>query len=493
MAVYTDVSAEELADFLAGYDLGELLAYKGIAEGVENSNYLVHTARGYFILTLYEKRVERADLPFFIGLMEHLAKRGITCPQPVKNRAGEALGVLAGRPAALVTFLEGMWIRRPAAWHCAAVGEALARLHLAGDGFPLRRANALSVDGWRPLFEIAESRADTLQPDLRGSIADELAYLERAWPRGLPQGVIHADLFPDNVFFLGSSLSGLIDFYFACTDTLAYDVAICLNAWCFEPDHSFNVTKGRALLQGYMRTRPLAAAEQAAMPVLARGAALRFLLTRLVDWLNVPPGALVRPKDPLEYFRKLRFHQRVATARDYGLDLLEPAAEERRLAGRPATKPIVSIFTDGGAMPNPGPGGWGAVLRYSNHQRELKGGEAHATNNQMELLAAISALEALKQPCSVDLHTDSQYVRNGITKWIHDWKRNGWRTADKQPVKNIDLWQRLEAAIARHDVRWHWVKGHAGHELNERADRLASEAIAAVRAGLRGAEKKPEL
>jgi homoserine kinase type II len=319
MAVYTDVAAEELAEFLAGYGLGELLSYKGIAEGVENSNYLVHTARGYFILTLYEKRVALGDLPFFIGLMEHLARRGITCPQPVKNRAGEALGMLAGRPAALVTFLEGMWIRRPAVAHCAAVGEALAKLHLAGEGFALMRPNALSVSGWRPLYDAAAGRADTLQPDLGAVIARELTLLEAEWPHDLPQGVIHADLFPDNVFFLGSKLSGLIDFYFACTDTLAYDVAICLNAWCFEPDHSFNVTKGRALLQGYEKVRPLSAPERDAMPVLSRGAALRFLLTRLVDWLNVPPGALVRPKDPLEYFRKLRFHQRVASIRDYGI------------------------------------------------------------------------------------------------------------------------------------------------------------------------------
>jgi homoserine kinase type II len=319
MAVYTDVSAEELAGFLAGYDLGELLAYKGIAEGVENSNYLVHTARGYFILTLYERRVERGELPFFIGLMEHLARRGINCPQPVKNRAGEALGALAGKPAALVTFLEGMWMRRPSAWHCGAVGEALARMHLAAGDFALRRNNALALRGWRPLFEAARGRADGVQPRLCETVAEELAFLEKAWPSGLPQGVIHADLFPDNVFFLGDKLSGLIDFYFACTDTLAYDVAICLNAWCFETDHSFNVTKGRALLQGYVKVRPLSDAEQAALPTLSRGAALRFLLTRLVDWLDVPPGALVRPKDPLEYFRKLRFHQRVATVRDYGI------------------------------------------------------------------------------------------------------------------------------------------------------------------------------
>ncbi|MCZ7659560.1 MAG: homoserine kinase [Xanthobacteraceae bacterium] len=320
MAVYTDVAAEDLGAFLSGYDLGELLAYKGIAEGVENSNFLVHTSRGYFILTLYEKRVAPEDLPFFLGLMEHLAARGLTCPQPVKNRRGEVLGKLAGRPAAIVTFLDGMWIRRPTATHCAAVGTALAELHLAGADFRLTRRNALSVAGWRPLFEAARERGDTLQPGLCPAIAKELGALEAGWPRDLPQGVIHADLFPDNVFFLGERLSGLIDFYFACTDTLAYDVAICLNAWCFEPDHAYNVTKGRALLQAYMRARPLAPAECAALPLLARGAALRFLLTRLVDWLDVPPGALVKPKDPLEYFRKLRFHQAVASVRDYGID-----------------------------------------------------------------------------------------------------------------------------------------------------------------------------
>jgi homoserine kinase type II len=320
MAVYTDVGADELNTFLAGYDLGALLSYKGIAEGVENSNFLVHTSRGYYILTLYEKRVAPEDLPFFLALMEHLAARGLTCPQPVKNLTGDMLGWIAGRPAAIVTFLDGMWIRRPAANHCAALGEALARLHLAGADFPLKRRNALSADGWRPLYVASAAGADTVQPGLRDAIEKELALLEGAWPGGLPEGVIHADLFPDNVFFLGDKLSGLIDFYFACTDTLAYDIAICLNAWCFEPDHSYNVTKGRALLQGYQEARRLSVEERVALPILARGAALRFLLTRLVDWLNVPPGALVRPKDPLEYFRKLRFHQAVTGVRDYGVD-----------------------------------------------------------------------------------------------------------------------------------------------------------------------------
>jgi homoserine kinase type II len=320
MAVYTDVAAEDLAGLLAGYDIGELLAYKGIAEGVENSNFLVHTSQGNFILTLYEKRVAAADLPFFLGLMEHLAARGITCPQPVKNKQGEVLGQIAGRRAAIITFLDGMWIRRPSAAHCTALGTALAKLHLAGLDFPGIRANTLSVGGWRGLYAHCQGRVNEVQRDLKQVLTDELAHLERLWPRDLPQGVIHADLFPDNVFFLGDKLSGLIDFYFACTDALAYDVAICLNAWCFESDHSYNVTKGRNLLQAYAAVRPLNTAERTALPLLARGAALRFLLTRLVDWFDVPPGALVRPKDPMEYFRKLRFHQTVGSVRDYGIE-----------------------------------------------------------------------------------------------------------------------------------------------------------------------------
>jgi homoserine kinase type II len=319
MAVYTEVADDDLARFIADYDVGALLACKGIAEGVENTNYLVRTEGGSYILTLYEKRVRREDLPFFIGLMEHLSRRGVTCPMPVHRRDGNVLGELAGRPATMVSFLEGMWIRHPSVEHCGMVGRALASMHLAALDYPVRRTNALAVAGWRALYERAMGRADTVQPGLSATIAGELDFLEARWPKGLPIGTIHADLFPDNVFFLGGKLSGLIDFYFACTDLLAYDVAICLNAWCFEPDHSFNAAKGQALLAGYSAVRPLAAGEVSALPLLARGAALRFMLTRLVDWLNVPPGALVKPKDPLEYLKKLRFHQRVSTASDYGV------------------------------------------------------------------------------------------------------------------------------------------------------------------------------
>ncbi len=319
MAVYTDVSDEDLAAFLELYDVGSLVSFKGIAEGVENTNYILHTSQRPYILTLYEKRVAETDLPFFLQLMEHLAARSVPCPTPVRNREGRALQTLAGRPAALITFLDGVSVRRPQTEHCALLGAALARLHLAGRDFPLKRANALSLDGWGKLVADTALRADECAPGLGEEIAQEYAHLQGVWPEGLPAGVIHADLFPDNVFFLGGEISGLIDFYFACNDFLAYDLAICMNAWCFEQPNAINVTKARALLRGYNAERELGEGERRALPVLARGAALRFLLTRLFDWFHTDENAFVRPKDPLEYRRKMRFHQQVSSVEDYGL------------------------------------------------------------------------------------------------------------------------------------------------------------------------------
>jgi homoserine kinase type II len=319
MAVYTEVPDGELNTFLAQYDLGNVVACKGIAEGVENSNYLLRTTRGNYILTLYEKRVAREDLPFFLGLMEHLAAKGLSCPTPIHARDGQTLHELCGRPAVIVSFLEGMWPRRPTERHCQQLGAALADLHLKGRDFTLTRANALSLAGWQKLVAATKDRADDVEPGLGKVIVDELAFLDSHWPADLEIGVIHADLFPDNVFFLNDRLSGLIDFYFACTDFLAYDLAVCLNAWCFEPDHSFNITKARLMVQAYQSVRPVPAAETAALPLLCRGSALRFLLTRLYDWLNHPPGAFVKPKDPREYLRKLRFHQGAGSAGAYGI------------------------------------------------------------------------------------------------------------------------------------------------------------------------------
>ena len=319
MAVYTEVGDEDLVAFVARYDIGEALAAKGIAEGVENSNYLLTTTEGPFILTLYEKRVNPKDLPIFLGLKEHLAARHVPCPLPVRARDGGMLHTLCGRPAAIVTFLSGMWPRRIGPEHCAELGGALAQLHLAGADFAETRANDLSVASWRPLLSRSAARADEVQAGLADDLMGELDALEASWPEDLPSGVIHADLFPDNVFFRGGQLTGLIDFYFACNDMFAYDIAICLNAWCFEPDGSFNVTKARRLLTAYRRTRPFSGAELEALPVLARGAAMRFLLTRLYDWLNTPPDAMVTKKDPLEYWHKRRFHRRVRGPGDYGL------------------------------------------------------------------------------------------------------------------------------------------------------------------------------
>jgi len=319
MAVYTEVPDNELRAFIEQYEIGEVMACKGIAEGVENSNYLLHTTSGSYILTLYEKRVHREDLPFFLGLMQHLAAKGLNCPTPLNGKDGSALRELCGRPAAICTFLEGMWPRRPTERHCQLLGAALADLHVKGRDFALQRPNNLSLAGWRDLARKTEMRADEVEAGLSALIADELQYLETHWPHDLEIGVIHADLFPDNVFFLADKLSGLIDFYFACTDFLAYDLAVCINAWCFETDGSFNVTKARQMVRSYDSHRKIPEAEIAALPILARGSALRFLLTRLYDWLNHPPGAFVQPKDPLEYRRKLAFHRQCKTASAYGI------------------------------------------------------------------------------------------------------------------------------------------------------------------------------
>ena len=323
MAVYTEVSDDALAAFVARYEIGEMTSLKGIAEGVENSNYLLTTDKSRYILTLYEKRTSRADLPFFLGLMEHLAARGLSCPLPMRDRDGQMLQELAGRPAALVTFLDGLSIRRPQVRHCAALGAALAALHKAGEGFSIRRANGLTLPGWHELNGRLGKDAATIIPGLDKLIADELALLSATWPMDLPEGVIHADLFPNNVFFRGDELTGLIDFYFACNDFLAYDLAVSVIAWCFEDDGAFNITKGRALIAAYDAARPLTAAEVDALPLLARGAALRFLLTRAYDWIHTPPSALVKRLDPMEYVRKLRFMQRVDHAREIGY---EPAS-----------------------------------------------------------------------------------------------------------------------------------------------------------------------
>ena len=321
MAVYTHVSAEEITEFLKDYNEGEIISLKGIAEGVENSNYILQTTKATYILTLYEKRVNPDDLPFFLGLMDHLVTKGCNTAAPVRDRDGIILKTLCGRPAALISFLNGLSINRPMAEHCYQLGREMARMHMATSDFDLSRTNALSVAGWQDLVLQCEDRADDVVPGLKDLLHDEINFLKSHWPIDLPTGVIHADLFPDNVFFMGGKLSGLIDYYFACNDILAYDVAICLNAWCFEADGAFNITKASRLLRGYVRERPMGEDERAAMSILCRGAAFRFLLSRLYDWLNQVEGALVKVKNPAEYINKLKFHRAVKSPSEYGLDI----------------------------------------------------------------------------------------------------------------------------------------------------------------------------
>ena len=320
MAVYTEIDDEVLQDFVAEYDIGTVTGLKGIAEGVENTNYLLQTNRDSYILTIYEKRVDPRDLPFFLGLLDHLSDRGVPCPPTIHGRDGNALRRVAGKPAAIQTFLQGIWPKRPQTMHCGEVGAALARMHLAGLDYPHTRNNALSIDGWAELVAETSNRADEVAQGLGEEIAREFEDLSGLWHADLPTGVIHADLFPDNVFFMGDKLTGLIDFYFACTDALAYDLAICLNAWCFERGAEFNITKARRLLSAYRDVREVSEAELTALPLLARGSALRFLLTRLYDWLNQVDGAMVKPKDPLEYLHKMRFHRHIDGPGAYGLD-----------------------------------------------------------------------------------------------------------------------------------------------------------------------------
>lgn len=323
MAVFTQIDVGQVQEFAQQYDGLTITGFKGIAAGVQNSNYLVDTTDRRLILTLYEDTqtgVDPDDLPYFLGLMQHLAAAGIDCPTPLARKDKALFGTLAGRPAALVSFLNGRSTVTPKPDQCRAVGAALARLHVAGDGFDGARANSQGRENWHKLFAASKARAEEATPGLADFMQDELARIDAAWPTDLPCGIIHADLFPDNVFFENGDVSGLIDFYFACNDILAYDLAIMLNAWCFEADVNFNITKARALLAGYQSVRPMSEAEIDALPILAAGAAMRFLTTRLYDWLNRPEDALVTPKNPIDYLRRLRFHRHVAGAHDYGLE-----------------------------------------------------------------------------------------------------------------------------------------------------------------------------
>ena len=310
MAVYTQVSAEQIAAFLARYDVGELVSAKGIAEGVENSNYLIETTRDRFILTLYEKRVAADDLPFFMALLDHLAARGLKVPPAIKDRDGREIQELAGRPACLIRFLTGVSLSHPTPAQALAAGKAMGEMHAALADFTPARPNTMGIGTWGDLLGRCGRDLDTIAPGLFDRVVSTLAGVERDWPSQLPVSAIHADLFPDNVLMLGDEVTGLIDFYFACTDVRAYDLAVMHTSWTFDgrgenPDAAI----GRALLEGYARAFTLSPAERAALPVLARGACIRFLLSRAWDWIHTPADALVVRKDPLAYLRRLDWYE----------------------------------------------------------------------------------------------------------------------------------------------------------------------------------------
>lgn len=321
MAVYTEPSDEELRALLDGWNLGPVLAFKGIAEGVQNSNFLLETPEGRFILTIYEKSVNTADLPFYLGATEKAAAAGLPCALPVRTKSGAQTQTMRGKSTALCTFLNGISAKRPPASQARAAGAALAKLHIALSDYGQERTNDLGPQDWPNMWAQMQDSAESLEPGIVAAVNQDLDVFASEWPTGLPRGTIHADLFPDNVLFLGDQVSGLIDFYFACTDFLAYDLAVMLNAWCFEPNgREFDMVKGRALIAGYESVRPLSPYEKDALPILARGAALRFFLTRLADWTLETGDALVRKKDPRDYTARLAFHRAARSAKDYGAD-----------------------------------------------------------------------------------------------------------------------------------------------------------------------------
>lgn len=309
MAVYTQVPTEELEALIARYAVGSLHSAKGIAEGVENSNYLVDTSDGRFILTLYEKRVDEGDLPFFLRLLDHLADSGNPVPRALRDREGRQVQTVAGRPACLIEFLPGVSVTRPTPAQARAAGAALGRMHVALRDFADTRPNSLGLAGWHALAERCGGQLDAIAPGLQRRVADELTFLDSCWPGQLPRSVIHADLFPDNVLMLGDQVSGLIDFYFSCTEVRAWDLAVAHCAWSFAPD--YDAAASDALIAGYEAEHPLLAEERAAFAVLARGACLRFLLTRAWDWLNTPADALVTRKDPLAFLHRLDHYARL--------------------------------------------------------------------------------------------------------------------------------------------------------------------------------------
>tara|TARA_B100000674_G_C37935736_1_gene960183 strand:- start:575 stop:1546 length:972 start_codon:yes stop_codon:yes gene_type:complete len=320
MAVYTKVNFNEASEFLEKYySIRDLIEIIEIPQGVENTNYILVTKNEKFILTLYENRVSCADLPFFINLLVALNNKNIECPNPIKMNNGSYTELLNNKHAAIFSFLPGKSTITIKNEHCFLVGQTLANIHLKTTDLSLYRENALSLKHWSELLNLINKTSSEPDGKLYKNISNEYDFLMNNWPNDLPNGIIHGDLFPDNIFFQNYKLTGVIDFYFACNEFYVFDIAICINAWCFESDYSFNITKASHLLEGYRSLRNLTDDEIRYLPIMCRGSALRFLLTRLVDWTKRDENVLVTPKDPSEYYNKLQFHQSVASPMDYGI------------------------------------------------------------------------------------------------------------------------------------------------------------------------------
>jgi|TARA_B100001971_G_scaffold199070_1_gene209313 homoserine kinase type II len=320
MAVYTKISKEELNDFLKKYEIGKVKKFLGIKDGIENTNYLIQTEKDKFILTIYEKRVNIKDLPFFIGLMTNLYNSNFRCPRPVINKNGNYISEISGKKAAIVSFLEGSAKKNLSSENCYDIGVETAKLHEITKDLSLRRQNNLSLDSWSELFSKVEKDCSKIHKNLSKTIKKSLKEIKRNWPKKLPSGIIHADLFPDNIFFKNEKFTGIIDFYFSCNDFYSFEIAVCLNALCFDgvkENLSFNVTKARKFIKGYTSIRKLNKDEKEYLKVLAQGASMRFLLTRVFDYLNLSKGALLTVKDPVEYLKRLEFHNSVKSFEDY--------------------------------------------------------------------------------------------------------------------------------------------------------------------------------
>jgi len=394
MAVYTPVSEDEMRAFTGAYDLGPLIAFEGVRAGVSNTTYRLETGRGTFVLTLFEPwRVAPEEVPFFMDYARTLHAAGIPCPEVLHNDRGQIVTPLCGRPAAVVSFLDGMGGDAAALTPdlCREGGILAARMHKAAMAIGQEKPNPFGPSRWKTWLETMSADIDSIAPGLFDRASSEYAFLIANWPSTLPRGAIHGDFFPDNVFFKDEKVSGVIDFHFVCTDFFAYEVAIAVNAWCFDSENRFDPARFDAFMDGYQSIRSLNEDEKAALPVLFRAAALRFLLSRCEEALSVKDSDHVVPHDPLVFLSRLRHFQGGG---------------------------MIDIFTDGACSGNPGPGGWGAILRWNGHEKELSGGEDVTTNNRMEMMAVIRALQSLKKPSPVTIHTDSQYVQKGVAEGV---------------------------------------------------------------------------